>query len=50
MKNATTTVASKIYAEVAAKHPDWSQPRVYATTKSILAKRSAKVKAAAKAE
>ena len=31
-KNVTTTntVAGKIYAEVAAKHPDWKQPRVYA--------------------
>lgn len=51
MKNTTTTTtASKIYAEVAAKHPDWSQPRIYAVTKSILSKRSAKAKAAAKVE
>lgn len=51
-KNVTTTntVAGKIYAEVAAKHPDWKQPRVYAVTKSILEKRSAKAKAAVKAE
>lgn len=34
------TVASTIYASVAAKHPDWTQARIYAVTRSILAKRN----------
>jgi hypothetical protein len=43
------TVASTIYAAVAAKHPEWTQARVYAVTRSILAKRNV-AKAEAKAE
>ena len=47
----TSTVAKTIYASIAAKHPDWTQARVYAVTKSILQSRSKKeAKAAAKAE
>ena len=50
MKN---TYASKIYATVAAKHPEWSQKKVYSTVKLILtennAKRSAKAVAVAEA-
>ena len=49
----TSTVAKTIYDSVAAKHPDWTQARVYAVTKSILQKRGrkeVKAEAAAKAE
>jgi hypothetical protein len=34
------TAASKIYTSVAKKHPEWTQARVYAVTRAILAKRN----------
>lgn len=47
----TSAVAKNIYASVAAKHPDWTQARVYAVTKSILQSRPKKeARIAAKAE
>lgn len=33
---AKKSIAQTIYAQIAAKHPDWSQPRIYAATKAIL--------------
>lgn len=48
----TKSTGSDVYASVAKKHPDWSQVRVYAVTRNILARmaeqENAKAKAAAK--
>ena len=42
MANKKNTIASCIYANIAAKHPEWSQKRVYTATKWALENRNTK--------
>lgn len=37
--NKKATLASRIYANIAAKHPDWSQKRIYNATRWALENR-----------
>ena len=39
MAEKKNTIASRIYANIAAKHPDWSQKRIYNATKWALENR-----------
>ena len=40
------TLASRIYANIAAKHPEWSQKRIYHATKWALEQRGKKAEEA----
>jgi len=48
--NKKATLASKIYANIAAKHPEWSQKRIYNTTRWALQNRKPATAAEAPAE